>query len=122
MKVDSLESDISQNVGKNLSTADGVQSENYNSSDRLASEPDNPADEKQISEKDLEKAVEDLQKIAANLKSRLSFSTDESTGKTVIRVLDDDSGKIIRQIPPEDMLRLSARMDEVIGVLFDKGV
>jgi flagellar protein FlaG len=122
MKVDSLESDISQNVGKNLSMADGVQSENNSSSNRLVGEPTNPPDEQQISEEHLEKAVENLQKVAANLKSRLSFSKDESTGKTIIKVLEEDSGKIIRQIPPEEMLRLSAKMTEVIGILFDKGV
>ncbi|OGB98538.1 hypothetical protein A2V82_02395 [candidate division KSB1 bacterium RBG_16_48_16] len=122
MKVDSLENDSSQSTGKSLSMADGVQSGNNNRSDRLISEPTKLADDQQISGEHLERTVENLQKVAANLKSRLSFSTDESTGKTVITVLEEDSGKIIRQIPPEEVLRLSAKMTEVIGILFDKGV
>ena len=42
----------------------------------------------------------------------LSFSVDETTGTTVIRVMDRDSGDVIRQIPEEVFLRLAREAKE----------
>lgn len=42
----------------------------------------------------------------------LSFSVDETTGSTVIRVLDRESGDVIRQIPEEVFLRLAREAKE----------
>jgi len=40
--------------------------------------------------------------------------------KIAVAVLDKKSGKIIREIPPEDLQKLSVKMDEMIGKLFDQ--
>ena len=40
--------------------------------------------------------------------------------KIAVAVLDKKSGKIIREIPPEDLQKLSFKMDEMIGKLFDQ--
>ena len=37
----------------------------------------------------------------------LEFSVDKSTGKTLIKVVDRTNGKILRQIPPEYVVRLA---------------
>lgn len=42
----------------------------------------------------------------------LSFSVDEASGSTVIRVLDRESGDVIRQIPEEVFLRLAREAKE----------
>jgi len=46
---------------------------------------------------------------------------DDKTGKTVIKVIDRETVDTIQQIPPEEALKLSANMQEMIGLLFDKG-
>jgi flagellar protein FlaG len=51
--------------------------------------------------------------------TKLSFSIDDLTKKTVVRVMDADTGELIRQIPPDEMLRVAARITELLGVLFD---
>ena len=38
--------------------------------------------------------------------SHLSFSVDVQTGSTVINIVDNESGEVIRQIPPSDILKL----------------
>lgn len=64
--------------------------------------------------------VSELNRSVSVINSRVSFSIDQGTNKVVIRVIDGDTNEVIRQIPPEEMLRVSARIKELLGVLFDK--
>jgi flagellar protein FlaG len=53
---------------------------------------------------------------------RLQFSLHKETGRTTIKVIDKETEQLIREIPPKDLLDLAAKMDEMIGILFDKKV
>lgn len=68
---------------------------------------------------DIGEAVERIRTQVQALQRNLSFSVDDSTGEVVVRVLDGDSGKVVRQIPSEDILRLAERLDEMRSLLFE---
>ena len=57
--------------------------------------------------KQLEAAVAKLNDYVQSIRRTLSFSIEESTGRTVIKVYDAETDELIRQIPPEDTLRLA---------------
>jgi flagellar protein FlaG len=52
----------------------------------------------------------------------LSFSVHEASGKTVITVLNEDTGEIIREIPSSELLNIEAKIEETIGLMLDKKV
>ena len=53
----------------------------------------------------------------------LQFSVHEGSGDDVmVTVTDAASGEVIREIPPSEVLNIAARLDEMIGVLFDQVV
>ncbi len=52
----------------------------------------------------------------------IQFSVHEPTGRTIIRVVDKETEDLIREIPAEEFLDLAAKLDEMIGILFDKKV
>ncbi len=52
----------------------------------------------------------------------LQFSVHEETGRTVVRVVDKDTGELIRQIPPQELLELADKLGDMMGILFDKQV
>jgi len=53
--------------------------------------------------------------------SHLSFAVDLETGSTVINIIDDDTGEVIRQIPPDDILKLKTTMGgEMQGLVVDR--
>ena len=59
----------------------------------------------------------------------LTFSIDENTERSVVTVLDSDSGDVIRQIPSEELLVLAERIQELqqdvgsrVGVLINNQV
>ena len=63
--------------------------------------------------------VEKLRSQMQEIQRDLSFSVDDSTGDVVVRVIDGESGKIVRQIPSEEILRLTERLDEMRSLLFE---
>jgi flagellar protein FlaG len=64
--------------------------------------------------------VSELNDVAKVLQTNLQFSVDEKTKRIVVKVLDADTQKVIRQIPPEDVMKMSARIQELLGILFDQ--
>ncbi len=52
-----------------------------------------------------------------NLKVR--FSSNQDTGRVAISVVDAETDEVIREIPSEEMLKISQNLKENIGILFD---
>jgi len=67
-----------------------------------------------------EKHQAQLEALLAPMGYRVSFSKDERTGRVVCRIMDQETNEILRQVPPEEMLELAARLDEVAGLIFDR--
>ncbi len=63
--------------------------------------------------------VDRLREQVQNLQRDLSFSVDDSSGEVVVRVVDGESGRVVRQIPSEELLRLAERLDEMHSLLFE---
>lgn len=59
----------------------------------------------------IERALQQIQDYLSDSKRQLNFERDESSGRTVIRVIDPASGEVIRQFPPEEILKIAAIID-----------
>ena len=63
---------------------------------------------------------QDIAKINDQLESMnrsIRFSIDEGTKDIVVRVVDENTGEVVMQIPPDEMLRLRERLSEMSGLL-----
>lgn len=58
----------------------------------------------------LNQALGNLRAYAQNLQRNLQFSIDETSGQTVVRVIDPQTKEVIRQIPGEDALAMAERL------------
>jgi len=56
--------------------------------------------------------------VSAALKLRVRF--DEATGRFVYMGINAESGEIERQYPPDQALRMIARMHEIVGRKLDQ--
>ena len=65
----------------------------------------------------LEAVVEELSDVMALMNKGLAFSVDEDSGAAVVKVMDIDSGEIIRQIPSDEALELAQKLQDVKGLL-----
>ena len=50
----------------------------------------------------------------------LQFTVHEASGKMMVKVMDGSTGQTIREIPSSEILNLAARVDEMIGLIFDQ--
>lgn len=51
--------------------------------------------------------------------TRLEFVVSEETGRVVISVIESETNKLVRKIPPDSMNRLADQMMEMRGLLFE---
>ena len=70
------------------------------------------------SQEQVQQAVREVQKVVQSKASNLEFSIDHESGKTVVKLLDSQTGDVIRQIPSEEMLAISHSLDKMQGLLF----
>ena len=68
----------------------------------------------------LEKIIHDLNRKLDGSRRELRCSTHEKTGQVMVKVVDADSGKTIREIPPEKSLDILAKILEQSGLLLDE--
>ena len=66
-----------------------------------------------------EKIAEAIQQFVRSMDVKLNFQIHEGTGNIMVRVINEETGEVIREIPPSQVLDLAARIDKMIGALFD---
>ncbi|WP_200763833.1 flagellar protein FlaG [Nitrosophilus alvini] len=68
----------------------------------------------------IKKSIEDLNKKMSMLNSQLKIETDEDTGIQVVKIIDSETKEVIRQLPPDVVLKIAKYIDEVTGILFNE--
>lgn len=69
--------------------------------------------------------MEELQKaidIIQGPKKTFEISVHEKTNAIMIKVLNKETGELIREVPQEKLLDLAARMMEITGIIIDKKI
>ena len=49
----------------------------------------------------------------------INFEVDKDTQAMVVKIVDRETGETIRQMPPDELLKLKLHMQEVLGLVFD---
>lgn len=72
-----------------------------------------------ILKEDVEEMVEVLKDLTETLQTKLNFSVNDSTNDIVVKVIDRETDEVIRQIPPEELLKLQEKMQDLTGFLLN---
>ncbi len=73
-----------------------------------------------LSPKERDGIIKQLNKTLEAFDTHVSLSIDEKSHQTIIKVIDTESGKVVRQIPSEQLMRVSERITELLGVIYDE--
>lgn len=61
------------------------------------------------------------QRVNETLRSyNVQFELQEDSSRVITRIIDQDTGDVIRQIPAEDVLRIAERLGELQGLLISE--
>lgn len=74
------------------------------------------------SAEDLQASVDNLNRFSQTLNRRLKFTINRDLERVVVKVIDSNTDKVIKEIPPEAIQRLYARIRDALGLLFDETV
>jgi len=70
----------------------------------------------------LEKVAQELQDFVGEMNRGLEFLVDKDSGRDVIKVIDKNSGDLVKQFPSEEVLTLVAKLSEMVGGFVDAKV
>ena len=68
---------------------------------------------------DAEKYLKEIINITEVFNRKLKFSIDRQSDQVIVKVVDAETDKVIKEIPPEELKRLYAKMKEAMGVIID---
>ena len=68
---------------------------------------------------ELKQVTAELEQISLAFDRRLKFVVDQDSREIIIKVIDNETDKVIKELPPEELRRLHDRISETIGFLFD---
>lgn len=85
---------------------------------------DSKRDSNQDSKKSIEQALsefeEGLGKLNDLYEGDMKIEINKEAHMKVVKIIDSESGEVMREIPPKEMVELAKNINELIGMLFDK--
>ncbi|MGG4554842.1 flagellar protein FlaG [Paenibacillus humicus] len=74
-----------------------------------------------VSEKALLEAINKVNKTLEGTPQRYEFKLHDSTGQLVIKIYNKETDEIIRELPPEKMIELVEKLQQiVVGAIIDE--
>ena len=70
----------------------------------------------------IEAQLRSLEKTFQAFNHRVKLSVNEEIGQVVIKVLDAETDRVIKEIPTQEIQHLIARIKEAIGLLVDEKI
>jgi len=83
-----------------------------------------PSEAKPAKEPALEIAVSNINDFVQNIQRSIHFSVSEDSGRTIIKVYDAVTDELIREIPSEELQRISKAIEEQLssGLLLKESI
>ena len=75
-----------------------------------------------LSTEQTQQSLQEINNVLASMSISVQFEIDPNYKDVIVKVVDQQSGKVIRQIPTEDVVRISKAMDSLKGLLFAQSV
>jgi len=74
------------------------------------------------SAEEIRRDIEAINEQLTVLNQSLQFSIDAETRDVVVKIVDKDSGEVVKQIPPEEVMNLRKRLREMSSLFVEKTV
>jgi flagellar protein FlaG len=109
------------NIQVNSSIDKVAQSGNAGALESIKGDDNKNTGNNKITEKELKNAVDKLNKFLEDNNTHAEYEYhDKFKHDLMIRIVDNESGKVIQEVPPRKILDMVSKMLEIVGVLIDK--
>ena len=76
--------------------------------------------DRKTNSEELQKLIEEIRKKFDMLSKYLKIDIDTELEIPVAKIIERDTNRVIRQIPPEYLLELMKKIDQMLGILLNK--
>lgn len=106
--------------GLRTNTVQAANENLHNNSAANQLQTEKPPLRKRTTYEGLEKKLSDLERSLEFLNRRFDYRVHEETGELVVAIIDRESERLIRTIPPEYLLDIAAKIREFVGLIVDE--
>jgi flagellar protein FlaG len=71
----------------------------------------------EVNKKELDQALARVREAFQKADSHMEFSVDPDLGRVIVKIMDGESGTVIRQIPQQEILDLAKSLEAPTGLL-----
>jgi flagellar protein FlaG len=89
-------------------------------SNQLGSEQEKGQKDNSAAEKQLKNAISNANNKLKIHRTRCEFAYHEATKRVSIKIVDEDTKEVVKEIPPEETLEMVEKMWELAGILVDE--
>ncbi|MDD3415238.1 MAG: flagellar protein FlaG [Lachnospiraceae bacterium] len=104
---------------KTVAVKKAEQKDNENSSDAYSYAEEQQQKSSAATEQ-IKKAVAKINKSINNSNEEAVFGIHEATNRVTIKIVDKESKKVIKELPPEKTLDMIAKVWEIAGIMVDE--
>jgi len=79
-------------------------------------------EKRDVKPEELQKLMEEVRKKFDMLSKYLKIDIDQELEIPVVKIMERDTNRVIRQIPPDYLLELMKRIDQLLGLLMERKV
>jgi flagellar protein FlaG len=79
-------------------------------------------EKRDVKPEELQKLIEEVRKKFDMLSKYLKIDIDQDLEIPVVKIMERDTNRVIRQIPPDYLLELMKRIDRLLGLLVEREV
>ena len=105
--------DFNQMINNDYSSSNNIKEKN------LDAKQENK-EYKELDEHQLKEIEKELNNVSTSLNFDLNFQIHKDSGKIFVKIIDKNTHKIIKEIPPESTLDFLSKFEKMLGVLFDR--
>ena len=79
-----------------------------------------PSAREEIPREEVERATDKLNRLMGIINKRYEFSIHESSQRLTVRIIDQQTGEVLDEVPSKKVLEMLDSFSEMAGLLFDK--
>lgn len=95
---------------------------NTEPSDQTKTSVDLGKSKQETAKEDVRKFAGAMNQLVESMNSNIHFKLDQKTNVLMVQVVDQTSGKVIKEFPPQEFLDTIAAIRDYVGILVDKKI
>jgi flagellar protein FlaG len=76
----------------------------------------------EIPREEVEQAAEKLNRLLGLINKRMKFEIHDKTQRVMVKIIDEDSGEVLNEIPPKKVLDMLSSLSDFVGLMVDEKV